>query len=545
VAVQQILHGGRYGGVHHDYCLQPSAVPQTLPHFRPPRAMTKEQIRECIDDHVEAAKRAIKVGYDGVEVTAFMGYLLANFLSPFVNHRTDEYGGTFENRGRFMVELIESMKDAIGDAHFWIRLNAAELMDDQGGNNEDTCLEYMKLAQASGADGISIVVGWHESRKGALGRDVPSDKWLPLAARAKAALDVPIAFGPRFGDPLMAEQALSDGKFDFWEVCRPFLADPELLIKVREDRPREVKPCVGGLTCLSRMFRNLPYVCTMNPRLGHEVEPEYDIGTTKTPKRVMVVGGGPAGLEAAVVAARKGHEVSVYERTARLGGQLQAASMEIDGGHVFQRVVEHYETQIERYGVTLHLETEVTPKLVSKVAPDVAVVATGARIPASALPGADGAKVIYADRFCESDLVRGQRVICIGGERAGLVVAERLAEAGNEVALTDEGGRIAGDVIPTFKWRHASWLKELRIEVLKGTRAVAVTDEGLRLVDAEGNETVRPCDLLVVGGPRLPDNALTSTLAFRCDELYTVGDAIVPRNLCEAIHEGYKLGVRI
>jgi 2,4-dienoyl-CoA reductase (NADPH2) len=544
LGIQQILHGGRYGGIESDHCLQPSEVPQTLPHFRPPRRMTKEQIRDCIRDHVAASQRASRAGFDGVEITAFMGYLLANFLSPFTNDRTDDYGGSFENRGRFMVELIQAVKNAIQDKMLWIRLNATELLGEQG-NSDEECLGYMKMAEAAGADGISIVIGWHESRKGALARDLPSDRWLPLAANAKKELTVPVAFGPRFGDPLLAEAALAEGKFDFWEVCRPFLADPDLLNKARENRIEEVKPCIGGLTCLSRMFRNLPYVCSMNPVLGHEYEPEYRIVTTRHPKKVFVVGGGPSGMEAALTAVKKGHQVTLFEQREDLGGQLRAAAMEIGGGHVFDQLIDYYRTQIQKYGIEVHMNTRVDRSAVAGVRPDVVIVATGARIDPSPLSGLQDVEVIYADRFTEGDIVQGKEVVAIGGDRAGLVVAERLAKEGNRVTVVDQGKKLAHDVIPTFRWRHVSWVKELGIELIRDTRAVSVVDGELRLEDLEGKAAARPFDVLVVSGPRVAANALTRDLGFSCDELYTVGDAISPRNICEAVHEGYRAGVRV
>ena len=545
LAVQQILHAGRYGGVRSDHALQPSEVPQTLPHFRPPRKMTEQQIKLCIKQHTEAAARAVRAGFDGIEITAFMGYLLATFLSPFTNNRTDNYGGSLDKRGRFMVELIQAIKEEIGDHIFWIRLNATELMDDRGGNSEDECLAYMKMAQDAGVDGISVVIGWHESTKGALGRDLATNHWLYLAENAKRELSVPLAFGPRFGDPVLAEKALAAGTIDFWEVCRPFLADPRLLIKAREGRVQEIKPCLGGLLCLSRMFRNLPYVCSVNPDLGHEYEASYQIVPTDHPKRVFVVGGGPAGLEAAGIAARRGHEVTLLEQREQLGGQLTAAATEIAGGGVFNKLIRYYQTQLDRYKVEVRLGTAVDWKLIAKEQPDVTVVATGARTADLALPGFDQAIVIDADRFSEDETLSNETIIVIGGDRAALVVAERLAQDGCQVAIVDQGQKIAGDVIPTFKWRHVAWLDELNIELIKKTRAVKVSAEGLHLEDIDGKQSVRKFDRLVIAGQRVSVNNLTRDLIFSSDELYTIGDAIAPRNVCEAVHEGFKIGVRI
>jgi 2,4-dienoyl-CoA reductase (NADPH2) len=441
--------------------------------------------------------------------------------------------------------MIQAIKDVIGERTFWIRLNATELMDDRGGNTEADCLEIMEIAEAAGADGISIVIGWHESTKGALGRDLPSEHWLYLAENAKKRLSIPIAFGPRFGDPALAEQAIKEGKIDFWEVCRPFLADPELLIKVREDRIEEIKPCVGGLMCLSRMFRNLPYVCSMNPVLGHEYEAEYKLIPTEHPKTVFVIGGGPSGMEAAITAARKGHEVTLFERSDRLGGQLKSASTEISGGHVFNQLILYYRTQLEKYNVKVRYNTRINRRLVSEHRPDVCIVATGARIEAPPLPGLSEDRILYADQFTEKDIIKGKKIFVLGGNRAALVVAERLCQEGNEVAILDQGEKIAADSIPTFKWRHMAWVRELKIELIRDTAAVAASPEGLHLKDRDGNESVRPFDLVVISGPRRANNPLTQDLIFSCDELYTVGDAISPRNLCDAVHEGYKIGVRI
>ena len=273
VAIQQVLHGGRYGGIDLGYCLQPSDTPQTLRHFRPPREMTKEEIHRAIEDHAAAARRSVQAGYDGVEVTSFLGYLMSTFLSPFTNKRTDEYGGSVEKRARFMVEIIQALRKAVGPEKLVIiRLNGTELMDEFGGNSEESCLEIMRIAADCGVDMISMVIGWHESRQGALGRDVGRTRWLYIAEKVKKVIgDVPLAFGPRLADPFEAEKALAAGVFDFWEICRPFLTDPELAHKLKRGQPERIKPCVGCMLCLAKMFANQPYICAVNPRLGHEV----------------------------------------------------------------------------------------------------------------------------------------------------------------------------------------------------------------------------------------------------------------------------------
>ncbi len=545
IAIQQILHAGRYGGIDLDYCIQSSEVPQTLKHFRPPRRMTKEAIQNCIEDHVQATRRSIEAGFDGVEVTSFMGYLLSNFLSKFTNTRTDEYGGSHANRGRFMRELIQAMKNVLGSKPMIIRLNGLELMDEYGGSTPEECLDYMKMAEDAGVDCISIVIGWHESRKGALGRDVATDEWLYVSERAKEAVRIPVAFGPRFGDPVLAEKALSDGKLDFWEVCRPMLADPRLIHKVEEDRIEEIKPCTGGLVCLARMFRNLPYICTVNPRLGHEVEPSYDVARAKTKKRVMVIGGGPAGLECAVTAAKRGHDVTIYEREDRLGGQLRYAAKEPSGSNKFLDLISYYDVQVNKLGISVEMETEMTARKAHTLEPDVAVIASGAELAAHPFSISPDVTLLNAFDVLGDVAELGEEVVVIVGERLGLVAAEYAASKGCRVTVIEEGRGVGIDVAPTFRWRHAAWLREFDIRSFSRAKISSMGNAVVRFLDKDGSEREIKADTMILGGPRRSRNALVAEMDYAVDELYVVGDAVLPRSLSNAIHEGYRTAVRI
>jgi len=550
VAIQQILHAGRYGGIDLGYCIQPSVVPQTLPHFRPPREITREQIRETIRQHADAAARAVRAGFDGTEVTSFMGYLLATFNSKFTNRRTDEYGGSIVNRGRFMRELIDAIKQATPEHPLVVRLNGAELMDRWGGNSEDECFELMQQAVDSGVDMLSITVGWQEAPDSSIGRDIAPGHWNYLSARAKRMFPrTLITFGNRLPDPVMADACIGKGEFDFWEVCRPLLADPELVHKAAEDRLHEVRRCIGSLNCLSRLFRDLPYTCTMNPALGHEVEPEYQITPAAVQKKIMVIGAGPAGMECAITAARRGHTVTVFEKSDRVGGNLVGyAHNDLARPDDLLSVVRHYEVMAAKYGVEIKLNTEANAKFMRGVLHqyDVAVVASGARVDRESFRGVEGAeRIVDALDLAAGKVEPAKRMVVIGAGKIGLAIAESMRTKGLEVTLVEREKRIAGDVMPSFKWRHGAWVEELGIATLTSSQVKKITAEGVTVVNDKGIESFVAADMVVAASPRRPNQEVLHEFEWMIDELHVCGDAVAPRGLDQAIHEGYKLGCRI
>jgi len=550
MAIQQILHAGRYGGINLGYCVQPSDVPQTLPHFRPPKIMTTEEIRDCVRQHADAAKRCIRAGFDGTEFTSFMGYLLANFNSRFTNQRTDEYGGSIQNRGRFMRELIDGTKQATPDNPLIVRLNGAELMDKWGGNTEDECFELMQQAVDCGVDMISVTVGWQEAPESSIGRDIPPGYWNYLSERAKKTFpNTLITFGNRLPDPRMANDCIRDGVFDFWEVCRPLLADPELIHKAAEDRLDEVRRCVGSLNCLSRLFRDLPYTCTMNPALGHEVEPEYHVTPTTVKKKIMVIGSGPAGMECAITAAKRGHEVTVFEKTGRIGGNLYAyAANDLARPDDLHSIIRHYEAVAKRVGVEIRLNTEVHAKFMRSVLHqyDVCVVAAGATIDHDSHCTVEGHELmIDALDVAHGRVKTGSRVVIVGEGKIGLTVGESLRKNGAEVTVVEREKRIAGDIKPSFKWRHASWVDELGIRCLTSSRPTRITTDGVTVLNDKGEESFVPADTVLLAASRKPAHDLLHEFEWMVDELHGIGDAVVPRGLEQAIQEGFRLGVRI
>jgi len=353
----------------------------------------------------------------------------------------------------------------------------------------------------------------------------------------------------RLPDPVMANACIEKGEFDFWEVCRPLLADPELVIKAREDRLHEARRCIGSLNCLSRVFRDLPYTCTMNPALGHEVEPEYHVRPAAVKKRIMVVGAGPAGMEFAITAAKRGHAITVFEKAERIGGNLLGfAARDLARPDDLMSVVRHYEVMAKKHGIEMKFGVEANPKFMRSQLHqyDVAVLAVGARINRAALADIDGhERLLDAFAAAQGKIEIGKRVVVIGGGKVGLTLAESLKKNGHEVTVVEASKRIAGDVMPTFKWRHTAWVEELGIPVLTSARVRKVDAQGATVVDEKGKETFVPADSVVAAAPRIADQALFHEFEWMVDELHGCGDALMPRGLDAAIREGYRLGCRL
>jgi len=357
---------------------------------------------------------------------------------------------------------------------------------------------------------------------------------------------VPIAFGQRLPSPIDADKALAEGAFDFWEVCRPLLADPDLIKKAREDRLEERKVCVGSLNCLSRLFRDLPYTCTMNPRLGHEYEPEYAIKPAAESKVVMVIGAGPAGMECAIAAVQRGHKVTVFDKADRIGGCLVGyAACDLANKADLMQVVRYYEAHAEKFGIEVNLQTEVTPKLMRDVLHqyDVAVVATGARIEPN-LPDGTGNGVLDGLDVAFGRVKTGKRVVVLGGNKIGLTLAETLASEGAQVTLVESGRRVGADVSPTWKWRHTAWIEELGIDARTETKVTAIEKAGVRVSNTKGKELLK-ADTIIAASDRIANQEMFNDLRWLVDEIHMCGDAVTPRGLDQAISEGYLLGCRI
>ena len=545
IAAYQLMHCGRVGAIETEYCQGPSAVPQRLRIFRPVEEMSKEDIEQCIKEHVEATRRGLEAGFDIIEISGIVGYLLSNFISSYTNRRTDEYGGDIRGRMRFGVELIKEVRKICGDnIPVGIRLCAEELLDDVGGNTPEESMITYEMSEEAGVDYLSVTAGWQESILPVISRDVPQGSWLYLAKRAKEHVKVPISMAYRLFNPELPHKAIEDGELDIWEMCRPMIADPLKPKKILEGREEDVRPCVACQVCLSRLFRDAPVTCYINPVCAHEWDPKYQIQPAETKKNIMIVGAGPGGLECAYVAAQRGHEVHVYDKRGELGGAIIEASKAPYGDDELYGVVEFHKAQCEKAGVNFHLGTEVTADLIGEEMPDSVVLATGANYIKGKAPGFDRANVVSVLDVLSGTIEVGDKVVVWGNRKPGIGVGLFLAKQGKKVTIVGSERRLGKDVNPSFRWRYGAYLRENKIMTYNDCDIEEITDDGVTIITYDGYRFSVKADT-VVCAERKANESLQDAVREEGIELFVIGDALVPRSLSSAVHDGYRIGIRI
>ena len=542
-AILQLMHCGRVGGVELDYTVGPSVVKQRIPRFREPKEMTVEEIEACIQGHVDGARRCQEAGYDGVEVSGIVGYLISNFISSYTNKRTDEYGGDVQGRSTFMRKIVEGIRKQCGpDYPLIIRLCGEELLDDRGGNTPEESLESIKIAEKAGIDCLSVTAGWQESSVSVISRDIPMGHWLYISERMKKNIKVPVAMAYRLFLPQLAEDAVVQNKLDIWEMCRPMIADPTLPLKILEGREEEIIPCMACNICLARLFRDAELNCFVRPSLGHESEPAfgyYGFARTEQPKKVWIIGAGVAGMQAGAIAAEKGHQVTITEKSDHVGGQLAAASHGPWGDEEFMRLVRYLEHRCKQFGARVELNREVTREEVKKSEADVVIVATGAR-PQVDAKGADGARVVSCLDVFEGKVDVGQRVVILGDSGAALSTALLLLHrGGHDVTIVGKAKKPGQDVNPSYIWRYMKKLRDEKAIMHRNTDVQEIVADGVVVATPEGEQKVE-ADTVVVA--YMTSNRELSDARKR---IFSLGDAITPRRGSSAIQDGYKMGMRL
>ena len=570
LAAIQLMHCGRVGGVNLPYTVGPSDVPQRLRRFRPPKEMTREEIETCIQEHIDGARRSVEAGYEIIEVSGIVGYLLSNFVSSYTNRRTDEYGGDIHGRCTFMRKIIEGIRKEVGpDIALGIRLCGWEMLDDRGGSSEEESLESIKIAEKAGCDYISVTVGWQESGGSVISRDIPMGRWLYVAERLKQNVKMPVSMAYRLFLPEIPEKALADGKLDIWEMCRPMIADPALPNKIRWDHQEDIIPCLACQTCLARLFRDAALTCMVRPSLGHEGEPEwgyYGFPKATKKRKILVAGAGIAGLQAAGIAAEKGHDVTIYEKTGNIGGQFYCASRNPWGedsdrywdDQEFIRMVDCLKAWCEKHGAKIVLNTPVTKELIKEESPDSVVIATGAVPEAADVPGADKPHVVSMFDVFTGKAKLGKNIVILGGSGAAIsltmFVLDKLERNGVKdysVAMIDPARRFGWDVNPSYIWRYRLRLGQAKVQQLTSGRVEEITDSGVvaswTIVDRKTKEKQEfksrtiPADTVILA--KLVPNKEMGYGSAKGD-VAMIGDCVKVRRGIDAIQDGFRLGMR-
>ncbi len=537
----QLMHLGRQGGEIKGYePVAPSPVPLS-PNDEVPRELTTGEVEGLVERFAEAARRARDAGFDMVELHACHGYLLSGFLSPHTNRRSDRYGGSVERRARFVVDIVRLIKERVGrDFPVSCRINGLDYIP--GGVTLDMAQQTARLLEAAGADLIGVSGGAYGSYPVIVPPyDQPHGCNAHLAEGVKEVVRVPVAVAGRLDDPFAADEVLLLGKADLIAVARGLLADPDLPNKAFKGDFREIRKCIACNVCIDGNPTE-PITCTVNPQAGREEE--MKILSAPQPKRVLVIGGGLAGLEAARVAALRGHRVSLYEEEVEIGGQwVLAAKPPHKQEHMM--LLDHLSWQLEKVGVERSLGQRAGVNTVEELDPDVVIVATGATPLVPAIAGIDCPEVATAWDILRGRVV-GQRILVIGGGMTGLETAEFLAQGGREVVVVEQLKRAGADMGATVRWHLMNRVRKQSIKILTSTQVTEIRPGGVVVVSSNGIEqTWSPFDTIVVACGARPRDELSANIRNRLVEVYVIGDAAKPRRGLEAIREGNEVGRKI
>ena len=569
----QILHTGRYA--YNPQPVAPSALQAPINPFKP-RELSEDDIEQQIQDFIRSASLAQEAGYDGVEIMGSEGYLLNQFIAARTNHREDDWGGSFEKRIRFPIEVVRRVREAVGTNFIIIyRLSMLDLVE--GGSNYEEIVALGQAIEKAGATIINTGIGWHEARVPTIATKVPRAAFTWVTAKVRESLSIPVITSNRINMPQVAEEVLARGDADMVSMARPFLADPEFVLKAQQDRADEINTCIGcNQACLDHVFGGKLTSCLVNPRACHETE--LVITPATETRRFAVVGAGPAGLAFATTAAKRGHQVTLFDVASEVGGQFNVAKR-IPGKEEFYETLRYFARQVELTGVELKLNTRVTAEMLNAGEFAEVVLATGITPRTPAIPGVEHSSVLsYLDVMNGAEV--GQKVAVIGAGGIGFDISEVLIHSGPQqktiesfmkewgvdMTLQARGGienmtpefepaarevfllqrkksKVGKNLGKTTGWVHRADLAKKGVQMISGCEYVGIDDDGLHLLVA-GEPKTLPVDNIVICAGQEPCRELQDGLN---KPVHLIGGADVASELDakRAIDQGTRLAASL
>ena len=568
----QLNHAGRYNFSFFLGGRQPVAPSPVASRMtgETPRELTIADIRQTIDAFAAAALRVKSAGFDAVEVLSGTGYLISEFLSPLTNQRADRYGGSLENRMRFGLEVMAAVREAVGgDYPLIVRMNGNDFMP--GGNGRLELQAYARALAAGPADALCINVGWHEARVPQIVTAVPRGVFAYLAKGIREQVDVPVIASHRINDPATAREMLADDMCDMVAMGRSLIADPWLPEKARQRKEDDIVHCIAcAQGCFDHLFQLKHVECMCNPRAGHENASPTE--KTSLPKKVMVVGGGPAGMSAALAAHQRGHRVSLFESTNRLGGQLFLAAAP-PGRAEFASLARDLARQVALAGIPTMLDCEVKQALIQDEAPDAVILATGAKPLSPPISGSDRQHVVQAWDVLANRVATGRRVVIVGGGAVGVETALFLAEKGTlsaegikfllvnraedpetllematrgtrQVTLVEMLDKVGKDIGKSTRWGMMQALSRIGVTTVTGAKVLEITAKGLK-VEKDGRVETIDADTVVIAAGAASYNPLKAVVEELGIPFKIAGDAGRVALAFDAVHQGYRAGMEI